>query len=176
MIDGSMRRKEREVTDWEDIVGIIRRCKVCHVAFHGEQYPYVVPLNFGVAVRGEQQLCLYFHGADVGRKHELLRQNPHVAFVMENAQGIHTAADGRACGCSMFYESVMGEGILEYVDGDEKLAALRCLMRHYTDAPSLSSHFDSEVLNKTVVLRLTAHRLSAKRHAPRFASRGLRSE
>ncbi len=162
-----MRRNDREVTNREEILDIIRRCEVCHVAFHGGEYPYVVPLNFGFETRGER-LFLYFHGAGEGRRHELLRENPKVAFVMERTLGVSGPRDGIACHCSAFYESVMGKGRMERVDGEEKLAALRCLMQHYAAAgeapPPL--HFDPAALQKTAVLRLCVLSLSAKRHTP----------
>lgn len=158
-----MRRNDREVTDWNEILGIVQRCELCHIAFHGEEYPYVVPLNFGFETR-DKQLFLYFHGAAEGRKHKLLRKNPKVAFVMEHMQGISGSENGIACRCSAFYESVMGEGTLEYIHGEEKIAALRCLMRHYAADSPEPSHFDSAVLQKTAVLRLAVHSLTAKRH------------
>lgn len=158
-----MRRNDREVTDWNEIIGIVQRCELCHIAFHGEEYPYVVPLNFGFETH-DKQLFLYFHGAAEGRKHELLRKNPKVAFVMEYMQGISGPENGIACRCSAFYESVMGEGTLEYIHGEEKVAALRCLMRHYTANSPAPPHFDSAVLQKTAVLRLAVHSLTAKRH------------
>ena len=159
-----MRRNDRVVTDWEKITAIIRRCEVCHIAFHGGEYPYVVPLNFGFEVRGKQ-LFLYFHGAAEGRKHELLRENPKVAFSMEHMLGISGPTNGMACRCSAFYESVMGEGILEYIEGEEKITALHCLMQHYTPNSSSRLHFEPKVLKKTAALRLTVHSLTAKRHA-----------
>ena len=158
-----MRRNDREVTDWNEILSIVQRCELCHIAFHGEEYPYVVPLNFGFQTRNKQ-LFLYFHGAAEGRKHELLRKNPKVAFVMEHMQGISGPENGVACRCSAFYESVMGEGTLEYIHGEEKDAALRCLMQHYAADSRALSHFDSSVLQKTAVLRLAVHSLTAKRH------------
>ena len=62
----------------------------------------------------------------------------------------------------------MGEGVLENIDEEEKLSALRCLMLHYATDVTLSPQpFDSAVLRKTAILRLTVHSLSAKRHIPR---------
>ena len=44
-----MRRKDREVTQPEEIFDIIKKCDVCRIAFFDEKFPYIVPLNFGVA-------------------------------------------------------------------------------------------------------------------------------
>ena len=160
-----MRRRDREITNPEEILNIIRRCEVCHVAFHSEEFPYVVPLNFGVDLRGKQ-LSLFFHGAPEGRKMGLLHRDPRVAFVMETTRGISGAKENIACYCSMFYESVMGEGLLSLLSGEEKLPALQCLLkRHYGEAAA-SLSFNPHILQHTAGLRLDVIKLSAKRHLP----------
>jgi nitroimidazol reductase NimA-like FMN-containing flavoprotein (pyridoxamine 5'-phosphate oxidase superfamily) len=66
-----MRRKDREVTDMNEIIEIIKKCDVCRLAFFDKEYPYIVPLNFGYSYDGAK-LELYFHGANAGKKLELL--------------------------------------------------------------------------------------------------------
>ena len=61
-----MRRKDREIINKEQIWRIMQRCGVCRVAFHDAEYPYIVPLNFGIG-KGEP-LTLYFHCAAQGKK------------------------------------------------------------------------------------------------------------
>ena len=41
-----MRRKDREITDKNEIRDIINRSKVIRIAFTGEEYPYVLPFTF----------------------------------------------------------------------------------------------------------------------------------
>ena len=41
-----MRRKDREITDTQDILEVIKKCDVCRIALHDGDYPYIVPLNF----------------------------------------------------------------------------------------------------------------------------------
>ncbi|MDF2587373.1 MAG: pyridoxamine 5-phosphate oxidase family protein, partial [Anaerocolumna sp.] len=43
-----MRRTDREITDLNQIVDIMKRCDVCRLAFFDKEYPYIVPLNFGL--------------------------------------------------------------------------------------------------------------------------------
>ncbi len=160
-----MRRQDREITDRAEILDIIRRCRVCHVAFHGGEYPYVVPLNFGIEQRGDR-LFLYFHGATEGKKIELLRRDPRVAFVMETIQGSAAAEGNIACRCSMFYESVMGEGTISLLTEEEKPAAFRHLMRHYYGEEADEFSFETSTLARTVAMQLAVSRLSAKRHLP----------
>ena len=77
-----MRRNDREITDFEEILAVMQRCDVCRLALHDETYPYILPLNFGLEVEG-RQIALYFHGANAGKKYELIARDPHVSFEMD---------------------------------------------------------------------------------------------
>ena len=57
-----MRRKDREIENQNEIMEIIKRCRVCSLAFSGEDYPYVIPINFGVGAK-DGKTVFYFHGA-----------------------------------------------------------------------------------------------------------------
>lgn len=124
-----MRRKDKEVTEREGILDIMRRCDVCRLALHDEEYPYILPLNFGVHVL-EEQITLYFHGATEGKKYELLRRNNRVGFEMDCSHKL--VIDPIKGFCTMQYESVIGHGVIEMVtDAEEKTFALGCLLRQY---------------------------------------------
>ena len=45
-----MRRKDREVTDLSEIIEIMKNCDVCRLALNDDGFPYILPLNFGMAV------------------------------------------------------------------------------------------------------------------------------
>ena len=156
-----MRRKDREIKDFEQIVQIMHQCEVCHVAFHDEKYPYVVPMNFGMEVQ-EGQVILYFHGASVGKKHDLLQKNPHVAFVMETTHGITTGKKVGICECTMLFESVMGVGTIAYATEEEKLHALKLLVQQYHVTEGENYAFNHKMVAHTTVLKLTVQELSAK--------------
>ena len=57
-----MRRKDREITDFDEMMKIIAKCDTCRLALFDDEFPYIVPLNFGTDVE-EGQLYLYFHSA-----------------------------------------------------------------------------------------------------------------
>ncbi|MCI9597619.1 MAG: pyridoxamine 5'-phosphate oxidase family protein [Firmicutes bacterium] len=159
-----MRRRDREIREFNEILEIMKRCRVCHVAFHSnDEYPYVVPMNFGVSEEnGQVTLC--FHGADRGRKHDLLRENDKVSFVMEDAHEIVTGPRVGACECTMEFECVMGTGEMDYVAEEEKEAALRTLLEQYgVEEGKADYHFHHEVVPKVAVLRLRVNHLTAKR-------------
>jgi len=73
-----MRRSDREVTDVDEKLGIVARCKVCRLGMIDETVgpgePYIVPLNFGYEYV-DGVLFLYLHGAGEGRKINILKNN-----------------------------------------------------------------------------------------------------
>lgn len=153
-----MRRKDREVTDLEQILDIMRRCQVCRLALNDDGYPYILPLNFGMEV-SDGQVVLYFHGAAAGTKYELLKKDPRAGFEMDCS--LQVILNEQDCECSMEYESVVGKGNIELVSGEEKVHGLQVLMRQYRDGRTAS--FQDAVVAKTAVLKLTVTQLSAKR-------------
>lgn len=80
-----MRRKDREITDKNEIMDIIGRSKVIRIAFTGEEYPYVLPFNFGYEEK-DGRMYFYIHTATEGKKNRLLDENNKVAFELDNCR------------------------------------------------------------------------------------------
>lgn len=70
-----MRREDREVTDPMKITEIISRCTCCRIGFNDDGEVYIVPLNFGYETK-ENTYVFYFHGANEGRKIDLIQKTP----------------------------------------------------------------------------------------------------
>ena len=62
-----MRKANREVKDRNEIIEIMKRCDVCRLVFNNGDYPYIVPLNFGLDA-DEEKVIIYFHSALEGTK------------------------------------------------------------------------------------------------------------
>lgn len=153
-----MRRKDREITNIEDIITIIKKCDVCRLAFFDKEYPYIIPLNFGMSYEKEI-LFLYFHGANVGKKLDLIKSNNKVAFEMDCS---HKLIKGNeACNYTMEYESVCGTGIIEFLPLEEKIKGLTFLMKQYTDMDNF--YFKEKVVEVTEVYRLRVTNISGKK-------------
>lgn len=71
-----MRRKDREITDINEIIKIIDECEIIRLGLADGDFPYIVPLNFAYDVK-DNQIAFYIHGAMAGRKYELLMKNPY---------------------------------------------------------------------------------------------------
>jgi len=154
-----MRRTEDEITDREEILNILKKATICRIALQGEEYPYIVPLNFGIEEK--EELYLYFHCAREGRKLDLIRRNNKACFEVED--GTELVPSDKPCGWTMKFKSVIGNGTLEIIDDEAGIRhGLDVLMQHYTGGGEFS--YDKKVLKKTLILRLTVHQFSAKRH------------
>ena len=152
-----MRRSDREITDFEDIVSVMERCDVCRLALHDGDYPYILPLNFGMEVQ-DGRITLYFHGATEGKKYELIAQDCRAGFEMDCAHRL--VLDEEQGNCTMEYESVVGRGLVAIVPEEEKFQALHILMRHYRQE---NFPFNQAVVPKTTVFKLTVEAVSGKR-------------
>ena len=152
-----MRRKDREITEFEEIIDVMERCGVCRLALHDEEYPYIVPLNFGMQVE-EGQIVLYFHGAEKGKKYELIKKNNKASFEMDCTTQLVTILEDS--NCTMNYESVIGQGRVEILSENEKEQALDILMRHYREE---DFPYNKAVIPKTTVFKLTVEKCSGKR-------------
>ena len=120
-----MRRADREITDFDELIAVMRGCDVCRLALHDEPYPYILPLNFGLEADGGT-VRLYFHGADTGTKYDLIARNPNASFEMD--RGHELILDDEHGNCTMTYESVIGQGRITVVPDSGKEHALRVLM------------------------------------------------
>lgn len=154
-----MRRSDREIKDFDDIIGVMKKCDVCRLALHDEEYPYILPLNFGIQII-KKDITLYFHGATEGKKYELIRKNNKVSFEMDCSHRLVTNKNNG--NCTMEFESVIGNGTIEFVDDDEKIQALNILMAHYPVESNFK--FNEAVLPRTIVLKLSVSHITGKRN------------
>ena len=120
-----MKRKDREITDFNEIMGILSRCDVIRMGLNGRDYPYVVPLSFGFEA-ADGKILIYFHGAKDGHKHDLISADSR-ACVEADIFGGYTKS---RYGITTVYESVIGFGTVETVTGEGALHGLRLLLEH----------------------------------------------
>lgn len=153
-----MRRKDREITDFTEMLKIIAKCDTCRLALFDDEYPYIVPLNFGEDVTNGQ-LTLYFHCATEGTKLDLIKKNNKASFEMDCEHNILLYVERMSC--TMGYESVIGQGEIEMIeDVQEKLHALRVIMRHYHNE---EFKFNEKMAEVTAVFQLKVNHISGKR-------------
>ena len=146
-----MRRKDREITDIEQIKKILDECKTCHLAMVDNGQPYVIPINYAYTMDGEM-LILYFHSAKEGRKIRVLKENNAVCFEM-SIEGEPIFAEKTPCNSGYYYSCVHGFGNALFIEGtEEKCTALTLLMKHQAniDTEFTPSQADSVCVFKVV--------------------------
>lgn len=106
-----MRRTEREMLDREFMHQVLRDASEIYVAMNAEGAPYVLPLNFVF-----HDDCIFFHCAREGRKWDLLKADPRVAFT--------AAVDIQVEKTTTRYRSVCGTGKAEFVEDPDRTNAV----------------------------------------------------
>ena len=126
-----MRRKDREVTNIDEIKQIIERAKILHLGLFDSEYPYIVPLHYGYEFT-EEKLVFYLHSAKEGHKLDLIRVNPNVCIEMEC--DVNLVSGGEVpCKYGATFSSVIGRGRAEVLDDvQEKIKGLALLMKNQT--------------------------------------------
>ena len=122
-----MRRKDREVQDKTEVFDILKRCDTVRIGIQDNQYPYVVPVSFGMEIVNDKAV-IYFHCAQQGMKVDLLRDNPCVCVEGD----IFMQVEKTTHGITTRYESVIGFGECQILtDVDEIKHGLKVLLSHY---------------------------------------------
>ena len=153
-----MRRNDREVTDRQEILNIIKKCDVCRLALNDNGYPYVFPVNFGLQDNGET-VQLIFHSALEGHKVDLMKADNRASFEMDCSHQLQYFEEKGYCTYS--YESVMGYGHITILEESEKEEALKYIMEQYH--PGENAYFNRAAIPRTLVYKLTVEGMTAKR-------------
>ena len=121
-----MRKADREFTSIPEIADVFRRCDTIRIGIMDEAAPYIVPVSFGYEQVGDS-IAVYFHGAQEGRKAELLKKHPQVCVEADICHGFVESGHG---GLTCDFESVIGYGSAELLSGEAKEHGLKLLVEH----------------------------------------------
>ena len=148
-----MRRKDREITDQASIEAILRRATVCRIGLVGKEGPYVIPMSFGYDAH-----CLYLHCASEGKKLDLIREDPRVAFEVDLDHEVVPQVS--PCGWTLRYRSVVGSGRAVLVeDPEEKRRGLEIILRQHGGTLGQVGETD---LAQVSVVRIEASEMTGK--------------
>lgn len=152
-----MRRKDREVTDFKEIIEIINTCDTLRLGIHNGEYPYVVPLSYGFEAV-DDKFVFYTHSAMKGLKLDLIKANPKVCVEIDGMNGYVETKTG---GVTTNYRSFIGFGTAEIADYDDTVKGLELLLEHC----NVTNHSAEECakLGITTVLKITVDNYTAKR-------------
>lgn len=153
-----MRRKDREITNINEIHNIIHKARILHLGMFDGEYPYIVPLHYGYSFN-EDKLIFYMHGAKSGKKYELININPSVFIEIETDIALVSRGD-IACKYGSAYASIMARGKASIVEAvDEKIAGLNLLMQHQTGK---TFNINNQMASSVNVIKVEAFDITAK--------------
>lgn len=156
-----MRRKDREITDIQQILNIISKAKILRLGLFDGDYPYVVPLHYGYEY-AENRLVFYMHSAKEGHKLELIAKNLHVCVELDGDTELISGGEV-PCMYGSSFASVIGRRMAEIVsDENEKIKGLSLLMKHQTGRDFA---FTGEMAATVAVIRVTLNEYTAKARA-----------
>jgi nitroimidazol reductase NimA-like FMN-containing flavoprotein (pyridoxamine 5'-phosphate oxidase superfamily) len=150
-----MRRQDRQVASFSEIIDILARCDTIRLGLNAGEQPYVVPLSFGMEA-AEGAITLYFHGAKEGFKHELMAKNPKVCVEADIFHGYRQTERS----VTTEYESFIGFGKAEPVFGEESAKGLDLLLTH---CGFDGFAYGSGALDAVSVYKITLDEYTAKR-------------
>ena len=123
-----MKKKEREITDPEELKQILKSGKYAVIAMCRKNEPYLVTLNYGYE---EIRNCLVFHGALKGLKLDFIAENPEVCATVILDEGY--VKDN----CSHRYVSLIIRGRMTVIwKLEDKKQALDILLNHLEENPA----------------------------------------
>lgn len=122
-----MRRRDREITDPQEIANVLRNGKYASVGLVDGDEPYVVTMSYGWDTEADR---LYFHAAHEGRKIDAIRKNARACVTVVADAGYNHGE------CEHPFESVVMFGRMRIVEDDaEKRHAILTLVSHLESEP-----------------------------------------
>ncbi len=148
----NIRRKDRSVTDLEQIKKVVDDAKILHLGLLDDDFPYIVPLHYGYEYDAEADcFTFYIHGAKVGHKIDLILKNQNVCIELETDVELDPAGD-IACQYGSFYSSFIGQGNASIIeDIENKKHALNMLMINQT---GMAFEFTEQMVQAVAVIKV----------------------
>jgi nitroimidazol reductase NimA-like FMN-containing flavoprotein (pyridoxamine 5'-phosphate oxidase superfamily) len=154
-----MRRKDREIADVKDKIGIINQCKVCRLALSKDDRAYIVPLNYGYSFENNI-LTLFFHSAKDGRKIDIMKNNNNACFEIDCETELIEAE--KPCKYGYAFKSIIGFGGIAFLENAaEKSDALNKIMKHQT-GKEIEYKFTEDELQNVTVYKMEIKEFSGK--------------
>jgi nitroimidazol reductase NimA-like FMN-containing flavoprotein (pyridoxamine 5'-phosphate oxidase superfamily) len=150
-----MRKKEKEISEKNELVSILKKGTLIRLAFFDETFPYVIPFNYGFA-----DGCIYIHSAGEGKKIDLIQKNNRVGF--EITTDVEIVKASKACGWTTKYKSVCGAGYAELLTSDnEKENGLDIIMQQH-GSPQTGG-YDPRSLAKMIIIKIHIESMTGKK-------------
>lgn len=137
MTHWQMRKKDQEITDEEELKGMLREARYVTMAMCSGDEPYLVTISHGY---DEENHAIWFHCAHEGRKIDILRANP----VVWGEAVLDRGYDGPEC--DQHYATAQFRGRVSFPeDEEEKRRGLTVLLTQFgADVDAFFAKEDAE--------------------------------
>lgn len=122
-----MRRKDKQITEHNELVKPLKQAEYITLSLCIENKPYIATLSHGY---DEENNCIYFHSAREGKKIDILKENPEVwGQALIDAGYQHGS-------CDHLYHTTQFSGIVTFIDDmAKKKHALKTMIRQLDNNP-----------------------------------------
>lgn len=146
----------KDITNKNELLEVIGKCKVCHIGFVDNETPYVLAFNFGY-----KDNVIYIHCAKEGHKIEVLKKNNRVCVEFDTDQEVFARHEEVACSWRMRYRSVIAWGKAEIInDYDQKVEGLKVFMRNYSER---DFNFSAPSVNNVNVICIKIEKITGRK-------------
>jgi uncharacterized protein len=157
MIKYHMNKIDKEITDSNELIRLMKKGKYATIAMCRNNEPYIVTLSYGYDA---EKSTLYFHSSLKGLKIDFLSENKNVcATVIEDKGYVMNE-------CEHHYSSVVMWGSMSLInDLDEKKHAMEILLNHLEDNPTPirdRNIKNDEIYNRVALLKLEITDMTGK--------------
>ena len=152
-----IRRKEKAISNINEIKDIIARTRFITVAMCADDNPYLVTITHGYDLNND---VIYFHCAQEGKKIDVLNRNNRVWGEALIDYGYQKDK------CDHLYASAHFKGTVSFIDDvDEKRKALEILIKHQEKNPSkvYNQQVNEESIRKVHIGKIKVEYLSGKK-------------
>lgn len=156
-----MRRKDREITDVQEIYRIFGTAEYGTLSLCDNGKPYAIPISCCFYLDEGGMPTIAWHGASEGRKVEILRQNPSVVYSCVSECRRDMKPEEKYW--SLFYRSAIGSGqACEVLERAEKLEILHRILRHYGENGVFE--FPAALLDRMGIWKCRLEEVTGKAH------------
>lgn len=151
-----MRRKDREITDINEIKFLLKTTDTIRIGFNDQPYPYIVPVSYGFEEKNNQ-IIIYFHGAREGKKTELIEENNRVCIETDITNDYLETLNSVTC----LYESIIGYGEVFKIENHEAKHGLDLILTH---CGYRGYEYSDKCLENTAVYKIVIKEITGKKN------------
>lgn len=152
-----MRRKDKQITENNELVKTLKQAEYITLSLCSENKPYIATLSHGY---DEENNCIYFHSAREGKKIDILKENPAIWGQALIDVGYQHGS------CDHLYHTTQFNGSVTFIeDMTEKKHALKTMIRQLDKNPEtiIKDQVKPSSIAKVYIGRIDIQEMTSKK-------------